>query len=283
MKNILIATDFSKESYCALYYTAELFREGDTRFLIANFYGEAIHKSIYSLVNEEEFVRETKISHSAQENCTKVMHQVIRDTGLPKERFEVMYSEEKLESGIKELVKQHKIDLLVMATSKHEGSLSQLQDTHTTKIINKGLPCPILIVPREMDYKVPKKIAFASDLKRPIPETSIKLFVALAEHFKSQVHVVYDGEEEGLSKKQWANFTNLKKLFPEDSVKLVTTFTHIEISRTIAEYVKNNKIDLLGMIYYKHSIAGNIFREPVVENIDRHLSFPFLILPEILE
>lgn len=280
MKNILIATDFSKEAYCALYYTAELFREGDTRFLIANFYGEAIHKSIYSLVNEDEFVRTTKISHSAHDSCNKVMHQVIRDTGLPKERFEVLYSEEKLERGIDELVQEHKVDLLVMGTRKHEGSLSRLQETNTTRIINKALPCPILIIPREMDYNTPKEIAFASDLKRPIPGSNARLFIALAEHFKSTVHVVYDGEEGSLSKKQWENFNNFKKLFAQDTVKLAYTFTHIEVSRTIAEYVKSNKIDLLAMIYYKHSIAGNIFREPVVENIDRHLSFPFLILPE---
>ena len=281
MKNILIATDFSKEAYCALHYTAELFREADTKYIITNFYGHGIPNSVYSIVNEEEFVQAAKYSSISQDLCKETMHQVIRDTGLPGERFEILSSERKLESGLPGLIKEKKIDLVVMGTKKHQGSLSAIQETHTTRIINKGLSCPLLIIPRELDYKGLSNIAFASDLRKPISEKSIQLLIALAGHFGSRVYVVYDGDEHSLNKSQWEHFNSFKTFFKEGSVSLQCSSTHIEISKSIAEFVKKEKIDLLSMIFYKHNFAGNIFREPVIENLDRHLSFPFLILPDL--
>ena len=280
MKNILIATDFSKEAYCALYYATQLFKDESSRFFISNFYGDEIHTSVYSIVNEEEFTKAAQHQRYSRSHCTETLHQIIRDTDLDENRFEIISSDRKLISGIGHFISEKEIDLVVMGTKKHRGTLESIYGTHTTKLINKALPCPILVIPRELDYKPPQNIAFGSDLQKPVKVESIKFLKLLVEKFNAQITVVYDGEETQLTKKQWTNFNDFKSMFNNSQVQLMCTYTHIEISRTIAEFVKTHQIDMLSMIYYKHSLADNIFREPVVENIDKHLSFPFLILPE---
>lgn len=280
MKNILIATDFSREAYCALYYATQLFKEEDTVFHIANFYGDEIHTSVYSIVNEEEFKKAPQLKISSQVACTETLHKIIRDSELGQERFEIISSEQKLIKGIERLIDEKDMDLVIMGTKKHRGTLQSISGTHTTRLIERAISCPILVIPGELDYITPLRIAFASDLNRKFEKISFKFLKQLAEKFGSSITVVYDGEEGSLSKEQWKNFNELKSYFGEVPVHLEYSFTHIEISRTLAEYVKNNNMDLLSMIYYKHGFTESIFREPVVENIDRHLSFPFLILPE---
>ncbi|TBW30259.1 universal stress protein [Gramella sp. KN1008] len=280
MKNILIATDFSKEAYCALYYATQLFKEDDAQFYICNFYGDEIHTSVYSIVNEEEFKKAPRLGVSSRAGCTETFHSIIRDSELPKERFEIISSDQKLIKGIENLILEKNIDLVVMGTRKHKGTFESIYGTHTTKLIERAISKPILVIPRELDYKTPLHIAFASDLNREFKKGSFRFLKELAQSLGSSITVVYDGEEGSLSKEQWKNYNEFKSIFEEVPVHLVYSFTHIEISKTLAEYVKNNDMDMLSMIYYKHGFTESIFREPVVENIDRHLSFPFLILPE---
>lgn len=279
MKNILIATDFSKEAYCALYYATQLFKEEDSIFHIANYYGEGIHTSVYSIVNDDEFKKVPQVKTESEVGCTETLHRIIRDSGLSSERFRVIASAQKLIKGIETSIVEEKIDLVIMGTKKHDGTLQSIYGTHTTKLIDKALCCPILVIPRELDYTPPVHIAFASELTREFNECSFTFLRKLALNFNSRITVVYDGEEGSLSKEQWKNFNNLKALLEGVPLHLEYSFTHIEVSRTLAEFVKQNDVDLLSMIYYKHGFAENILREPVVEKIDRHLSFPFLILP----
>ncbi len=280
MINILIATDFSKEAYCALYYATRLFEHQDSKFYIVNFYGEEIHTSIYSLLNEEESIKIPELRQNSQLASQETIHHIIRDSGLKRERFETISSEMKLTQGLDEIIMNKEIDLVVMGTKEHSGTLNSIVGTHTTKTIDKSLPVPLLIVPRELDFTPPVHIGFASELIYDLNFDSLKLVKDIAENFGSQVTVIHDGEETEVSQRQWKNFNSFKAYFAEVPVDLEFASSHLEVSKTVADFVKNNNIDLLSMGYYKHSIPGSLFREPIVEKIDRHLSFPFLVLPE---
>ncbi|MCB7482476.1 universal stress protein [Christiangramia sediminis] len=280
MKNILIATDFSKEAYCALHYVTQLFTKADTKFFIANFYGEKINASIYHLLNEEEFSKMPKLKQESQLACQETLHQIIRDSGLASDRFEVISSEQKLSNGIKDLIQSHNLDLVVMGTKKHTGSLAGFMGTNTTRIIEKTLAAPLLIIPRELDFTPPANIAFASELIFDFNFEAMAILKEIATEFKSTITVIHYGEETEMSQRQWKNYNAFKKFFEGININLEFSSTHVDLSRNIADFVKNNHIDMLSMGYYKHSATGKFFREPIVEKIDRHLSFPFLILPE---
>ena len=280
MINILIATDFSKEAYCALYYATRLFENEDAKFYIANFFGEKIHATVYSLVNEEEFSKIPELKQDSQLACQETIHHIVRDSGLNRERFETISSENKLQEGIVSLVENKSIDLVVMGTRKHSGTLKSIAGTHTTRIIEDSLPVPLMIIPRELDYTPPKHIGYASELIYDFNFEALNLLKDIAVAHNSKITVIHDGEETEVSQRQWRNYNAFKAYFGEIPVNLEFASSHLEVSKTVAEYVKNNHIDMLSMGYYKHSAAGRLFREPVVEKIDRHLSFPFLVFPE---
>lgn len=280
MINILIATDFSREAYCALYYATRLFENQDSKFHIANFYGNKIHQTVYSLINEEEFMKLPQLKEQSEIDSRETLHHIIRDTGIDRNRFEIISSEKKLSQGLDDFIRTKEIDLVVMGTKKHSGSLASIKGTNTTKVIDKGLDVPVLIIPRELEFTEPKKIAFASELIYEFDFRSLKTLKDIAIAHESKIVVVHDGDETEVSQRQWKNYNAFKSFFNEVPVELEFYPSHHEVSRTIARFVKEYKMDMLSINYYKHSTAGRLFREPVVEKIDRHLSFPFLILPD---
>ena len=279
MKNILIATDFSREAYCALYYATRLFQDEESTFYIANFFGEEIHASAYSIINDDEFSKIPRLRQDSEIASHEVFHHIVRDSGLNGKRFELISSEKKLVEGIEDLIKSHEIDLVVMGTRNHKGTLKSIAGTYTTNVIESALKVPLLIVPRELEFTPPSHLAFASELIFELNFEALKIFKEIALNFKAGVTVVHDGEETQVSQRQWKNYNAFKKYFEGVSVELEFFSSHIEVSRSIAKFIKNNKIDMLCMEYYQHSATGKLFREPVVEKLDRHLSFPFLILP----
>ncbi|MCH4821868.1 universal stress protein [Gramella lutea] len=280
MINILIATDFSREAYCALYYTTRLFKHQVSKFHIVNFYGNKIHNTIYSLINEEESLKIPELKKESEIDSRETLYHIIRDTGIERDRFEIICSEKKLPNGIPELVRTKEIDLVVMGTKNHGGTLKTITGTNTTRIIDGALPVPLMIIPRELDFQPPIHIGFASELIFEFNFEALKLLKSIAKTFKSNITLIHDGRETEMSQRQWKNYNAFKNFFEDVKVDLKFSSTHFEVSRSIADFVKNNHIEMLCMSYYKHSLPGKIFREPVVENLDRHLSFPFLILPD---
>ncbi|GAA4314684.1 hypothetical protein GCM10023115_28060 [Pontixanthobacter gangjinensis] len=280
MKNILVATDFSKEAYCALHYATRLFQEKDNKFYIVNFIGDKVQPTVYSGINEMEFSKLAKLKQDSEIECLSTKHQIVRDSEFSSDNFETISSENKLLPGIKDLIKTYQIDVVVMGTRKHSGTLASIQGTNTTRVIDKGIQVPLLIIPRELEYTEPKKIAFASELIYDYNFDALQELKDIALAHRSRIILVHDGDETEVSQRQWKNYNAFKSFFGEVPVELEFYHSHYEVSRTIAKFVKEKKMDMLSMAYYRHSAAGRLFREPTVEKIDRHLSFPFLILPQ---
>lgn len=280
MKNIIFATDFSEEAYCAFYYVSRLFARENCRFYISHFYGNEMHTSVYGVVNEMEHKKMPELSRKSLESCKEIKHRIRRDMNLENHQYEIISSRYKMADEIPFIVAEKKIELIVMGTKGHRGFMANWEKSNTSELIEKTIPCPILVVPKEIDYTAPQHIAVASDLKKAFTNSQIKLLKKLSADFNSKISLLYIGNREFLEPRQRENFYALKELLPEVPVEIKYILTELEISRAISDYVKEHSINLLTMVYNKHSFTKKLFREPVIKNIDHHLSFPFLVLPE---
>lgn len=280
MKKILFATDFSEEAYCAFYYASRLFAQENCRFFISHFYGNEIKSSVYGVVNEMEHKKMPELSRKSLEACNEIKHRIRRDINLENHQYEIISSRYKMAAEIPFIVAEKKIELIVMGTKGHRGFMANWEKSNTSELIEKALPCPILVVPKEKDYTAPQHIAVASDLKKAFTDSQVKILKELSENFNSKIRFLYIGNREFLEPKQRTNFYAFKELLPDVPIEIKYILTELEISRAISDYVKEHSINLLAMVYNKHSFTEKLFREPVIKNIDHHLSFPFLVLPE---
>ncbi len=279
MKNILVATDFSKEAYCALHYAARMFRHEKCKFFIANFYGNEIHTSVYSIVNEEDYGKKPILATKSKEASLEVLHRIKRDLNNSNHDFEIISSDQKLITGIPNIVAAERIDLVVMGTKGRHNTLENWLGSNTTDIIEKALFCPLLVVPREIDFRAPVNITFASELKKEFSEAQMGLLKEIIKEFKSEVTLLYIGNRDFLEPRQRDNLNLLKENLRGTKVKTEYLLSEHEISRAVSNYVKSHHTDLLCMVYYTHQFSHQLFREPVIQHIDHHLSFPFMVLP----
>ncbi|AVR45437.1 hypothetical protein C7S20_09230 [Christiangramia fulva] len=280
MKKILFATDFSEEAYCALYYASRLFAKENCKFYISHFYGDELRISAYGIVNEMEHKKTPVLAQKSLDACNETKHRIKRDINLDNHEYEIISSRYKMASEIPLIVGEKKIDLIVMGTKGHRGLLANWEKSHTSELIEKAVTCPILVIPKEINYTAPQHIAVASDLTKAFTDAQVKLLRELSENFNSKITLINVGFKRFLEPRQKANFANLQELLPNTDIKIKHVLTDHEISRAISDYVKSNSINLLAMVYNKHSFTEKLFREPVVKNIDIHLGFPFLVLPE---
>lgn len=280
MKNILFATDFSEEAYAALFYTSHLFEKKDCKFYITHFYGNEIKISMYAILNEDEYEKLPGLAKKSRELCNEIKHRIQRDIDLPNHEYEIISSRDRMAEELPYIIKEKKIDLVVMGTKGHRGFMANWEKSNTANLIKKSLPCPILIIPKELSYADPRHIAIASDLRKPFKESQIKVLRELSKNFDSEITLLHVGSRHFLEPAQKENLNHLAEMLSENEIDIEYLKEEHEISRAISKHVKNNSIDLLSMVYYRQSPLERMFKEQVIEHIDFHLSFPFLILPE---
>ena len=90
MKNILVATDFSNNAYCALFYVTKLLASQPCTFHLLNVFNELTPlqgKKPKLLVGKKLL---EKLQIESEENLTKTMHKIILDIDNPKHQFQTL-------------------------------------------------------------------------------------------------------------------------------------------------------------------------------------------------
>lgn len=276
MKNILVCTDFSKNAYCALHYATRLFRDEICNFVILHSYNDRLTNSSYLLINEMERENNLKVREEAMEKNMELLHSIKRDS-TGNNQFKTVTTELPLVQAIKEQIEKQHIDLVVMGTEGKSGLSQRFFGRKTLSVIQHLSTTPILIIPRETDFSEPLSIDFATDFKMEPEIANFPILKAIVETYHSSIRFVHSGNEEDMETSQWKNYRLLKETLENPNAAIEYLPTHLEVSRAIAEHMKENHVDLLCMVKFKHQ-NWQFFREPVIKELDLHLRFPFLIL-----
>ena len=278
MKNILVCTDFSSNAYCALHYAASLFKSEPCNIFILHSYHDEITISQYMLVNDMQRRDNQKLISNSEEKLIEISHSIKRDVPSEKHQYYLINTERSLTKSVSEEIKKQRINLLVMGTRGKAGIYQSFFGSNSIKIIEKIYDIPILIIPREYDFKAPQRIGLATDFLT-IPKLSeFNILKELLNETKADLRILYSGYRKDHSKIQWSAIQEFKEIFEKKDLEIDYIPTYTEVSQAISDHVKTNKIDLLCMVHYEHK-GFELFRENVIEEIDLHLRFPFLILP----
>ena len=171
------------------------------------------------------------------------------------------------------------IDLIAMGTEGASGAEKFFFGSNTMKVIKSIDQCPVLMVPDEYNFIIPKQIAFPTDFKRSYDDKELKPLMELTRLFNAKIKVLHIKTDKKLNDIQKYNFTTLKERLEgfEYSFHIVPDYT--KKAKEINVFIENLKIDLLVMINYKHSLMDNIIKEPVINKIGLQPNVPFLVIP----
>src|SRR5690606_19252618 len=202
MKHILLPTDFSENSWNAIIYAIQLFRNEECTFHLYNAYTPIIYHVEYVLVHPAQFGLGDSVRDASLESLNKLTKRIKKEfKENPNHQFVTVARFDSLVSGIKELVSERHIDLIVMGTQGATGAKEVLFGTNTVHVF-KDIKCPVLAIPSGFDFESPHEILLPTDLKLTYQNTHLDLLVDIAMAHHSRVNALHVSNGYTLSEPQ---------------------------------------------------------------------------------
>lgn len=279
MKNILLPTDFSDNSWNAIQYAIQLYKDEECTFHLLNVYTPIIYHVEYVLINPAQFGLGDDERDESQKRLTELTLKILdRFSNNPKHKFETIARFDTLITGITELIEERGIDLIVMGTKGATGANEILFGSNTVQVFEE-ITCPILAIPSSFEYETPQEILFPTDLEVDDTRSKLNILRELAVLHNSSIHIMHVSTGNDLTEAQENNKLQLTALF--DTVDYIFhDFEDMEVADAIAEFQEKHKINLLVMINNKHSFFENLFFKNTINQIGFYVNVPFLVIPE---
>ena len=276
MEKILVPTDFSSNAYNALFHAVQLVKNKPCTFFILNVHDE--FTPLLSKSTGKDLIQQLK--DESQEGLKAVKHRIKRDDPDSKHVFKTISEYGELTHIVADIVDKKEIDLVVMGNTGCSEIEAIFLGSNVLGTISTVKKCPVLTIPKEIDFVPPKQIAFVTDYHRPYDAGLLHPLLFLAKQYGSKICVMHINEEEVLDKYQTMNKSILLDyLLPfENSFHWMPLFKNK--ANSITTFLKELEIDFLTMVNYEHSILERVTREPVIKRVAFNLDIPFLVIPD---
>ncbi|RSK40422.1 universal stress protein [Mangrovimonas spongiae] len=277
MKTILLPTDFSENSWNAIVYTLQLFKNDTCTFHLLHTYTPVILQYDYESVGAAQFGLADAMKNTSEMQLKALVERIKGKFNNPKHTFLTSSAFNTLTLEIESLYKGNAIDMVAMGTKGASGVKGVLFGSNTVHVLNNA-KCPVLAIPSDFSYEEPHEILFPSDYDVAFKESHIKSIIDIATMYGARVNILHVSYGEDLTEYQEQNrkkleafFTSVAHLFHEVKNKSVAS--------AISDFQLKSRINLLVMLNNKHSFFENIFFKSKINQIGFHLNIPFLVIP----
>ncbi|QCE43333.1 universal stress protein [Psychroserpens sp. NJDZ02] len=277
MKKILLPTDFSDNSWNAIKYALQLYKNETCVFTLLNTYTPLIYQ--YQDINDSAFEMEmiemtAKVSKEKLESLSKIIEQEFSN---PNHTFSQISSFNTLTDEIKSLYKANVMDLIVMGTKGATGLQEVLFGSNTIHVL-KHAKCPIIAVPSGFEFETPRELLFPSDYQIDFQDKQLQPIIDIATSYQSRINILNVRYQEELTEVQKKNRDTLEHLFTK-TAHLFHDIHNQNVPEAITIFQLKTPINLLVMINNKHSFFENLFFKSNINQIGFHLTIPFLVIP----
>ena len=277
MKNILILTDFSNNSFNSITYTLALFKNKSCNFYLLNGVNTYENEFVNEFSNQLLLLKNKNEKDSVKE-FTILLEKIAASPLKGNHKFIPIIAETNIIEAARIQINEKKINLVVIGTN---GMLSNGKQNNISPIaedIITKLKASILVVPFEARFKGLKEIAFPTDYTNFSEAKLLQNISSLLSSHQSSIDFVYMAKRsEELDKEQQWNKETLHDYFLDQPHSF-----HSEINEnfelSIENFIIKNKIDLIAMAAKNLNLFEQILFRPKIKNIRYYFKTPFLVL-----
>jgi len=279
MKNILVPTDFSDNAYAALLYVSRLYAKETVKVtLLHSFEDDGNPLSVkLDLGLSDRSVSGKK--GQLQKAGDELIAQIQKDVRTESHTYEMIVTSEPLTKTVNAMIAENDIDLVVVGSKGRSSIEDVIVGSNTIRLTEAIEGCPLFVVPNEIHFILPTKIAFSSDYNEFYPISKLKPITRLVRHYRSQIAIVHVGAKNELTEDQQTNYDKFVLDLSEYDAEFHFVPKKGNISSTLHDFIGDHDIDLVTLVYHKHAFLKKLFREPVVNRLGKHKSVPTLIIP----
>ncbi len=279
MKQILIPTDFSENSWNAIKYGLELFRDTKCTFHLLNVNPIPVYSGAESSVLITAPRMEKMVLKETQTHLKNWIDRIETELPNPKHYFVPVARYDYFVDAIKHEATHRKIDLILMGTKGATGLKKIAVGSNTGDVITK-VKFPLLAVPEKAKCNKIREIAFPTDYQIGYDMKVLDDLLEIAKINNASIRILHISKnEEVLSDEQAQN-----KEFLEDYLLDIPHSFHCltgtRLDSLVEEFSEEKNIDMIAMVAKNLNFFQKILFRPRVEEISYHTKIPFLVLHE---
>jgi nucleotide-binding universal stress UspA family protein len=278
MKNVLLPTDFSENSWNAIKYALEFHEK-----IACNFFLLHVNRLSHVVLNDAPYlptqdVIENVYTKPAKSQLNALLKRI--ETYKLKNKQHKFYTISDYNffvESIREHVEQKNIDLIVMGTKGASGLKKVIIGSNTGDIITK-VPCTTLVVPENAKYEKIEEIAFPTDFSLQYNLNTLEPILKIIQDNKATLRIVHISKKPtDLNRDQIKNKELLEDYFHANTHSF-HFLTNKKVEAAVQCFVESRDIDMMTMVAKNLNYFQQILFHSKVEEISYHINIPFLVL-----
>lgn len=280
MKNILLPTDFSENSWNAIKYAIQYFQKET-----CNFYLLHINRISDNLLDGSPYVAsedalEDVYTKPSKQKLRNVLKRITNNFSPNKyHRFYWLTDYDFFIESIRKHVEEKNIDIIVMGTKGASGLKKIIVGSNTGDVITK-VKCTTLVVPEKAEFTGLKEIAFPTDFSLGYDIQVLNPILDILETYDAALRILYIRKNKNdLNSEQIKNKELLDDYFnhTENSFHYLT---NKKIENAIQCFIESRNTNMICIVAKNLNYFQQILFHSRVEEISYHTEIPFLVLHE---
>ncbi|MCK0131750.1 universal stress protein [Flavobacteriaceae bacterium F08102] len=278
MKNVLLPTDFSENSWNAIVYALNLFKETTCTFYLLH-----VNTMSYARVNNATYTNpinliENEFTLPSKEKLRSVLKRISKAFPTNKKHhFFILPDHNFFIDSIRNHVLERQIDIIVMGTKGASGLKKVIVGSNAADVIKK-VKCTTLVVPENAKFTGLDEVAFPTDYYLSFGVGLLKPIYELLQIHHSNLHVIHiTNKPEELTMSQVDNRDLLQDYFSS----FETTFHHLvnkKVENAIDCFVQSRGVKMVVMVAKNLNYFQQILFHSKIEDITYHIRIPFLVI-----
>jgi len=280
-RKILLPTDFSNNSWLAINYGMQLFKDEACDFYLLNAFSGTnnLIKNIINMESGGDFYKEAK--EKSEENLSKILDRlIINKHGDPKHNFKTISVFNDPIEAIKDIVEQKDIEIIIMGTKGKTNDKGTVFGSVAVYVMEKVRNCPVIVVPESAKHTLPKEIVFPTSYKTHYKRRELSYLANIAKKCDATIAILHISKENGLDENQKEHKQMLKDIF-EDVKYTFHYLSHYSVESAVNIFVESRDSDMVAFINKKHKFFGSILTNPMVKGISFHSKVPILVMHDL--
>ncbi len=279
MKNILIPTDFSENSWNAVTYALSFFKKVQCNFYL-------LHISPYEeIMDEDSFYRSKdtvfgEITYNYKEQMQLLLKRIRKLPLNTKHKFFTSNEYIFFIDTIRKQIEEKNIDFIVMGTKGASGLKEKTIGSNTGDVITK-VKCPVMVIPENARYSEVSEVAFPTDYNIYYKNKVLNTITNVLTIHQATLRILHIAKkEQELTNLQKKNKDYLDDYLADDIEHSFHFLSNSNIEQAIQCFVESRDIDMITMIAKNLNFFQRILFHPTIEKISYHITIPFLVLHE---
>lgn len=277
-KRILIPIDFSKNALNSVRYALDLYEDQTCDIYFLNVFQVDGYNLDNGMMIPEPGERAFESAKAKSEMEFEKLIEFLRiHPENPKHTYHTIPTFNSLLEAVEDTIAKKDIDIIIMGTKGDTESQTVIFGTNTINLMEKVTECPVLAVPKDVQFSPPKEIVFPTDYKTPFKHKELNYLIEIAKMHGTAIRILHIKKEANLTKAQQENKELLESIF-KDTDHSFHILEDVKVQAGINAFIDSRGSDMIAFLNKKHSFFGNILSNPLVMDLGYHSRIPVLAL-----